>query len=133
MADDTIFTSPLNFNDGLIGKSINDSKGGISIVFGYVSGLDADLYDLMSHNKGIGIALMDRGIGQKELDLACQSLSDQCGEHGLEMLVTKSDLPFDSRWYLIGDLQKLITLSNQDKIHLPFSGHLNDSVLSELY
>ena len=132
MADETRFTSPLNFNDSLIGKSINDRKGGLNIIFGYVSGLDTDAYELLYHNKGVGIALSDCGIGQKELDRACQKLSGDCRAEDFEILITKSDLPFDSRWYLIGDLRKLIDLAQKDRITLPFSKHLTNSVYDEL-
>lgn len=133
MADETRFTSPLNFNDSLIGKSINDRKVGLNIVFGYVSGLDTEAYELLYHNKGIGIALTDCGIGQKELDRACQKLSGDCRVEDFEILITKSDLPFDSRWYLIGDLRKLMELAEKDRIALPFSKHLTNSVYDELY
>ena len=132
MADDTYFTSPLNFNASLIGKSINDRRTGLDIVFGYVSGLNSENYELIYHNKGVGIALTDRGIGRKELDRACQRLSEECRLENFDILITKSDLPFDSRWYIIGDLHKLLELAARERITLPFSRYLNDSVMQEL-
>jgi hypothetical protein len=49
-----------------------------------------------------------------------------------DILITKSDLPFDSRWYIIGDLHKLLELASRERITLPFSRFLNDSVMQEL-
>ena len=132
MADPTRFTNPLNFNDGLIGKSINDRKTGLDVIFGYVSGLMGDDYDFLHYNKGIGIALMDRGMGTAELDRACQQLSEECRIEECDILITKSDLPFDTRWYLIGDIQNMISLAEKDRITLPFSKFINNSVIEEL-
>ena len=132
MADPTRFTNPLNFNDGLIGKSINDRSNGVDVIFGYVSGLAGDDYDFLQYNKGVGIALMDRGMGSAQLDRACQQLSEECRIEKCDILITKSDLPFDSRWYLIGDIEEMINLADKDRITLPFSKSINDSVIREL-
>ena len=131
MALDTLIT-PLNFNDGLIGKSLNDKKNGIDIILGYISGMPPDLAEVAENHGGVGIALMDRGVGQHELDLACQSLSEQCLTQDFSILITKSDLPFDARWYLIGDLLNMIEAASKDRISLPFSNFLYDELTEYL-
>jgi len=77
MAEDTLIT-PLNFNDALIGKSLNDKKTGLDVIFGYLSGMPPAVAEIAEKHGGIGIALMDRGYGQHELDLACQKLVGEC-------------------------------------------------------
>ncbi|MCB9983339.1 MAG: hypothetical protein H6861_06670 [Rhodospirillales bacterium] len=127
MALDTLIT-PLNFNDGLIGKSFNDRKNGLDIILGYVSGMPPDLAEIAENHGGIGLALIDRGIGQHELDQACQSLAEQCLNQDFSLLITKSDLPFDARWYLIGDLISMLDAAARDRISLPFSDFLYDEL-----
>lgn len=132
MAEDTTIT-PLNFNDALIGKSLNDKKTGLDIIFGYLSGMPPDVAQIAEQNGGIGIALMDRGFGQHELDLACQKLSGDCLNESFDILITKSDLPFDTRWYLIGDINALIETASLDRITLPFSDFLYKDITEILF
>ena len=131
MAEDTQIT-PLNFNDALIGKSLNDKKAGLDIILGYISGMPPDLAEKAEKYGNIGIALMDRGIGQHELDLACQTLAGECLNEDLGLLITKSDLPFDARWYLIGALPDLLEAARRDRITLPFNDFLYDE-LQEIF
>ncbi len=120
MAEDTLLT-PLNFNANIIGKTLNDRKIGLDIIFGYISGMPPDLAEISEKFGDLAVALMDRGIGQQELDHACQHLAGQTITADFEILITKSDLPFDARWYLIGDLQALIEAAQNDRVTLPFS------------
>lgn len=128
MAEDTTIT-PLNFNDALIGKALNDKKTGLDVIFGYLSGMPPDLAETAEKNGGVGLALMDRGYGQHELDQACQKLSGDCLNEDFDILITKSDLPFDTRWYLIGNIDTLIETARLDRITLPFSDFLYDELL----
>lgn len=123
MAEETQIT-PLNFNTNTFGKSINDKKNALDIVFGHISGLP----ERLKMKSDIAIALMDRGMGQYELDLACQKLAGDCTNQKLQTLITKSDLPFDARWYIIGDITALLDLAEQDRISLPFSNFLYDEI-----
>lgn len=127
MALDTLIT-PLNFNDAIIGKSINDKKSGLDIIVGYISGMPPDLAEMVEQFDSIGLALMNRGIGQHELDQACQKLAEQYQNEISSLLITKSDLPFDARWYLIGDLLQMLELARKDIISLPFSDFLYDEL-----
>jgi hypothetical protein len=127
MAQDTLIT-PLNFNDSLIGQSWIDKKTGIEVSIGYVSGLPADLSDIAYESGDIGISFMDRGIGQRELDMACQKLAEECLAEDFELLLTKSDFPFDARWYMIGNLGQSLDAAKMDRISLPFSNFLYDEI-----
>ncbi len=131
MAAETLITS-LNFNDSITGISFSDNKTGLSISLGYVSGLPPHLAPLSEDNGGIGLALMDKGIGQHELDQACQKLCERCEREDFTVLVTKCDFPFDARWFLIGALQDLIEAARKDRISLPFSDFLYDELLMNI-
>lgn len=131
MADETLITS-LNFNHGLVGKSIMDKKLGVQVLFGYVSGLPEEFEDLVKLTRGLGMALQDSGIGQSDLDRACQKLSGDCRNEGLKILITKSDMPFDRRWFIVGDIRALIEAASKDRINLPLSDFLYDNVLEDM-
>ena len=131
MAEDTQLT-PLNFNDAIIGKSINDRKAGLDIIFGYISGMPPDLAEYSENYGDLGMALMDRGMGQHELDLACRQLAGQLLNENFPLLITKSDLPFDARWYLIGNLKALIEAAAAERVTLPFNAYLIDDVTAFL-
>lgn len=131
MADETNIT-PLNFNHGITGQVVMDKKTGVQILFGYVSGLPEQFDDLLPHTRGLGMALQDAGIGQGDLDKACAKLSADCDVLGLQILVTKSDMPFDRRWFIIGDAKSLIEAARKDRIQLPLSAFLYENLLEGL-
>jgi len=131
MADDTIITS-LNFNDNIPGKVLNDKKNELDVLIGYVSGLPMRYESESSHNRGLALALFDKGIGQSELDFRCQKLSEDCRIEKLDVLITKGDYPFDRRWYLIGDLTKMLTIAQKGKMQTPFSDFFYDEILEIL-
>lgn len=131
MAEDTLITT-LNFNDALIGRSLSDKKNGMDVILGYISGMPPDLAEVSETHGGVGLALMDRGIGQQELDHACQTLAGECLNQDFDVLITKSDLPFDARWYLIGNLAEMLEAARRDRITLPFSDFLYDELIDHL-
>lgn len=131
MAEDTLITS-LNFNDAIIGKSLNDKKMGVDVSLGYLSGMPPELAEMAENHGNIGIAIMERGMGQHELDNTCQKLAGDCLNEDFDILITKSDYPFDARWYLIGDLLEMIELARKDRMSLPFSNFLYDELAEQL-
>jgi len=131
MADDTIITS-LNFNDNIPGKVFADKKNEQDVLIGYVSGLPMRYENESVHNRGLAIALFDKGIGQNELDKRCQKLSADCRIEKIEVLVTKGDYPFDRRWYIIGDLTEMLELAKQGKMQVPISDFYYDEIIEVL-
>lgn len=131
MAEETQLI-PLNFNDGITGKTLNDRKVGVDIIFGFVSGMPPGLAEIAEAHNDLAIALMDRGIGQQELDHACQQLAGELLNAEYEILIVKSDLPFDSRWYLIGNIRSLITAAKTDDVTLPFSNLMCDDIINHI-
>jgi hypothetical protein len=131
MADLTNIT-PLNFNNGIIGRIVMDKKTGVEALFGYISGIPDDYADLLLETRGLAMALQDRGMTQQLLDQACQKLSQDCRAAGIAILITKSDLPFDNRWYIIGDVRAALDAAGNAKLDFPLSPALYDNVLKEL-
>jgi hypothetical protein len=127
MAEDTLIT-PLNFDDTLIGKILNDKKTGLDIIPGHINGLPSPLANMAKTYGHLCFALINRGMGQQELDLSCRKLSGDCLSESFDILITKSDLPFDSRWYIIGDLNSLLEAARQDRMSLPFSDFMYDEL-----
>ena len=121
----------LNFNDKIIGKSWID-KDGLEITIGFISGLPIEIAEIAYPSGDMGISVIDKGYGQKELDIACESLIEQCAARDITILITKSDLPFDARWYLIGQLDVLLKDAMNEHIKMPFRASLADDILSQL-
>ncbi len=128
MAEDTIITS-LNFNDNIPGNKFSDKKGELEVIMGYISGLPMRYENEALHNRGLAIALFDKGIGQDVLDIKCQTLAGQIKNEDFDLLITKGDYPFDRRWYIIGDIKALIELAQQGNISMPFSDTIYDNIL----
>ena len=131
MAAETAIT-PLNFNHGLTGTVVLDKKTGVKILFGYVSGLPEEFDELLLETRGLGLALQEAGMPQGDLDRACAKLSGDCSVLGLKILITKSDMPFDRRWFIIGDVRGLIEAARKDRVELPVSSFLYENLLEGL-
>ena len=95
---------------------------------GYISGLPLRYEEESMHNRGLAIALFDKGIGQDVLDARCRKLSMECRIEEIEILITKGDYPFDRRWYIIGDIKTLLEKAKQGKMNLPFSDNMHEHI-----
>lgn len=131
MAYNTQF-SRLNFHFQEIYKTLIDKRNGLKIMLGLVSGLRGGNLKYSNINKGFAIAFQEQGMAQDELDSLCNKMSEQAGSLAIDILSTKSDLPFDNRWFVMGDIRGLIEAAKQDKIFMPFSNFLYDGILIEL-
>ncbi len=98
-------------------------------MLGSFSGLPSIYTPYQSYNKGTGLAIQSRGFGQDELDQTCKTLMREASRLDIRLLLAKSDLDFDNRWYWIGDLEKLFDLAAQDRIHCLISPYLYDEIL----
>ena len=131
MAAETTITT-LNFNDNIPGNKFADPKNELEVIMGYVSGLPLLYDDVALYNRGLAIALFEKGVGQDVLDKWCQKLAEDCAVEEFEILVTKGDYPFDRRWYIIGDIVALIDFAKLGKITLPFSPGVYNHILGIL-
>lgn len=123
--------SRLNFHYEEIYKTIIDKRNGLKISMGLCSGLRGSYAQYQNVNKGFTLCFQEQGMAQNELDSMCGKMVEQAQSLGINILATKSDLPFDNRWFILGDIRKLIESAQQDKIFMPLSNFLYDSILVE--
>lgn len=121
----------LNFHYEEIYKTIIDKRNGLKISMGLISGLRSSYVQYQQMHKGFTLAFQEQGMPQNELDNMCGKMVEQAQSLSINVLATKSDLPFDNRWFLLGDIRALINAARQDKIFMPLSNFLYDSILVE--
>lgn len=121
----------LNFHYDEIYKTIIDKRNGLKISMGLISGLRSSYLQYQNMNKGFTLSFQEQGMPQNELDNMCGKMAEQAQSLSINILATKSDLPFDNRWFLLGDIRALINAAQQDKIFMPLSNFLYDSILVE--
>ncbi len=121
----------LNFDSTALSRSLVDKKSGLLLALGFVNGLSSPHQAFEKLHGGFAIALQEQGMGQGELDRACDRLAGEIVLQGVNVLVAKSDLPFDSRWFIMGDIGSLLDLADMDRISLPFDRMLYGPILVE--
>lgn len=131
MTFDTHLTR-LNFHYQDIHKTIIDKKLGLKIALGLISGLRPAYSPYQQKNGGFTLCLQEQGIPQNELDHLCRRLAEQARTLGIDILTTKNDLPFDNRWYILGDLRPFLEAGRSGKINIPFSNFLFAHIIVEL-
>lgn len=121
----------LRFHFEELYKTMIDKKNGLKISLGLVSGLRGNHQHYANQNKGFTIAFQEQGMPQNELDNLCRKMVEQTQSIGVDILATKSDLPFDNRWFIMGDIRGMIEAAKKDKIFMPLSNFLYNSILVE--
>lgn len=122
----------LNFHYDEINKVLIDKKLGLKISLGLVSGLRGIYGPYQNINQGFALCIQEQGIPQNELDRICSYISEDANIEMVDILLTKSDLPFDNRWYVMGNIRGLIEAARRDKIRFPLSHYMCDTILIEL-
>lgn len=114
-----------------LNQTIVDKRNGLKISLGLIKGLRGNYARYMTINNGFTLAFQEQGMPQNELDNLCGKMAEQAQSLGIDILSTKSDLPFDNRWFVMGDIRRLIEAAQQDKIFMPFSNFLYDGIIVE--
>lgn len=122
----------LNFHYDEMHKTMIEKKLGLKISLGLVSGLRGGYRYYQTKNQGFSMCLQEQGMPQDELDRLCMSIADQAQSLGYDVLATKSDLPFDNRWFLMGDLRPFLEAGRMGKINIPFSNFMYATIIVEL-
>jgi hypothetical protein len=122
----------LNFNYRDIGQTFIDKRLGLKISLGFINGMRAQYDSYEKKNNGFAICLQEQGMPQNELDRFCSLMIDEAKNSNIDVLLTKSDLPFDNRWYILGDIRALIDAAYIDRISLQLSYSIYDAILYEL-
>jgi len=122
----------LNFHYNDINKVMIDKKLGLKISLGLVSGLRGTYDPYQNTNQGFALCLQEQGLPHNELDRICSQISGDANIQNIDILITKSDLPFDNRWYIMGDIRGMIENAQRNKIRFPLSNYMCDTILVEL-
>lgn len=122
----------LNFHYKEIHKTLIDKRLGLKVSLGLVSGLRKDYAEYQVKNRGFTVCFQEQGMPQNELDHLCASISEQAQSLGIDVLATKSDLPFDNRWYVMGDVRGLVENAQIGRINAPFAHVLYANIIVEL-
>jgi len=125
-------TTRLNFHFGDIHKTMIDKMLGLKISLGLSSGMRGGYSAYQHKNQGFTICLQEQGMPQNELDRLCLSIAEQSQSLGYDVLATKTDLHFDNRWFLMGDLRAMLEAGRNGKINIPFSNFLYANIMVEL-
>ena len=125
-------TTRLGFHFSEIHKTMIDKKLGLKISLGLISGLRGSYRDYQNKNQGFTICLQEQGMPQNELDRLSLNIAEQAQSLGYDVLATKSDLPFDNRWFLAGDLRPALEAGRNGRINIPFSNFLFANIIVEL-
>ncbi len=121
----------LNFHFDELHQTMIDKRLGMKISLGLISGLRGSYAVYERMNKGFCICFQEQGMAQNEMDRMCMSLSEQAQSLGVDVFATKSDLPFDNRWYILGDLRGMIENAQIGKINAPLSNYLYANIMME--
>lgn len=118
----------LDFHHGLPSHSFVDRKAEVRVNIGRISTVPKDHRDLGEKYGGVLLGIQQSGIGADKLDQMCNLLALNCRSLGLELLVTKSDRPFDSQWYFFGDIEGLLKAARDELVRPPFTRALHDQI-----
>lgn len=122
----------IEFYHGLPSHSFVDRKADVRINLGRAA-LVPKAYDEMSQKYGnILLGLQSCGMDQKRMDQMCNLLSLNCETLKIDLLVTKSNRPFDSQWYYYGDIQGLLKAASGELVRPPFTPAVYDQISSAM-
>lgn len=125
MNDD--FTA-LDFDRGQPSHSFIDKKKEVRINLGRVGSLPAEYVALRQSYGPILLGIQSCGMDQDRLDQSCGLLRLNCQTLKIDLLVTKSDRPFDSQWYFFGDLEGLLDAARDELVRPPFSNAIHHQI-----
>lgn len=122
----------IEFHNGLPSHSFVDKKNEVRINLGRAASLPKE-YDAMRRTYGDTLmGLQSCGMDQNKMDQMCNLLRLNCESLRIELLVTKSDRPFDSQWYYFGDIDGLIKAARSELVRPPFGNHMHDQISSAI-
>lgn len=115
-----------DFNDieflrGMAHHSFVDKKNEVRVNVGYAATMAPRYHALRDIGHNILIGVQSCGMDQARLDQMCDFLRLNCATLGVDLLVTKSNRPFDSQWYIYGDIAGLLRQAQRELVRPPFS------------
>ena len=122
----------LDFYHGLPSHSFVDKKSEVRVNIGRVSTVPKEYTEYQEKYGGVLLGIQQSGMTADKLDQMCNLLALNCRSLGLELLVTKSDRPFDSQWYFFGNIEGLLKAARDEIVRPPFTNAVHDQITSAI-
>lgn len=129
MTDDFV---ALDFHHGLPSHSFVDKKNEVRVNVGRPSSVPPQYRPLQEKYGSALLGIQESGMSRDRLDRMCNLLALNCKSLGIEILVTKSDRPFDSQWYFFGDVEGLLKAARDELVRPPFTTAVHDQISKAL-
>jgi len=118
----------LDFHHGLPSHSFVDRKSEVRVNIGRVTALPKAYDAYRTKYGGVLLGIQQSGMNRDDLDRMCNLLALNCKSLGMDLLVTKSDRPFDSQWYFFGDIEGLLRAARDELVRPPFTSAVHDQI-----
>ncbi|MBU0800179.1 MAG: hypothetical protein KKA05_04165 [Alphaproteobacteria bacterium] len=122
----------IEFHHGLPSHSFVDKKNEVRISLGRAATVPKAYAELQGRFGNILLGIQSCGMDQARLDQMCNLLRLNCETLRIDLLVTKSNRPFDSQWYYFGDIDGLLKAARSELVRPPFGTILHDQISSAI-
>lgn len=123
----------LDFYHGLPSHSFVDKKSEVRVNIGRPSSVPPAHQHLVEKYGGVLMGIQESGMNRQRLDQMCNLLALNCRSLGIDILVVKSDRPFDSQWYFFGDIESLLRAAHDQLVRPPFTSAVHDQISRAMY
>ncbi len=118
----------LDFHHGLPSHSFVDKKSEVRINVGRLSSVPPEYERYRQQYGDVLLGIQQSGMSRDRMDQMCNMLALNCRSLGIDLLVTKSDRPFDSQWYFFGNIEALLSAARDETIRPPFTSAMHDHI-----
>jgi len=125
MANDFV---DLEFHHGLPSHSFVDKKSEVRVNIGRLGSMPPQYKDMQAKYGSVLLGIQESGMSRDRLDRMCNLLALNCKSLGIEVLVVKSDRPFDSQWYFFGDIEGLMKAARDELVRPPFTNAVHGQI-----
>jgi hypothetical protein len=122
----------LDFYHGLPSHSFVDKKSEVRVNIGRTSTVPKSYVHYTEKYGGVLMGIQQSGMDADKLDRMCSLLGLNCRSLGIELLITKSDRPFDSQWYFFGDIEGLLKAAQDELVRPPFTRTVHEQITSAM-
>ena len=118
----------LDFLHGLPSHSFVDKKSGVRVNIGRVSIVPLSHKQLKDKYGDALLGIQESGMDRQRLDQMCNLLALNCRSLAIDVIVAKSDRPFDSQWYFFGDIEGLMRAAEDELVRPPFTKSVHENI-----
>jgi hypothetical protein len=118
----------IEFFHGLPSHSFVDKKSEVRVNLGRAATVPKAYAGMAEKYGNVLLGIQSCGMDQGRLDQMCNLLRLNATTLRIELLVTKSNRPFDSQWYYFGDIDGLLRAARDELVRPPFTSVLYDQI-----